>query len=262
VESFRFSKIRMARRVLGIKGRVAAGIMGMAHGELYKAERVDAIVPIRYVEPALTLVQLAERIQSSFESAGKAYTRQLMAILPFKRFRCLKCHNRVHVAGSKYSVRRGEYWYFKCPRCGSRFWSTNGTPNLVKPKGGNWRILNHRVRCPDCLVDCNIVAPPSKSNRSRLWECPKCRKRYRNVAGRAVLNQPVSRASIKLPFLKSRECPDCQRPRLALRARPNPSRGRYFYYFVCSACGSSYRFDKELGGLVRLGGRNSARSRK
>ena len=248
----RFSKIRIAKRVLDMNGRIAAAIMSIPYSELRKGERVDGVVPSQYVESAQILIQLAERIRTSFESFARIRGRTPRTILPFERFRCLECHHRVRLVGSKYSARRGEHWYFKCPRCGSRFWSNTGKANPVKLKGGSWRIRSDRVRCKDCSVECRIISSPLKSNGSRLWECSRCRKRYRNISGRTVLAKPVSHASVKLPFLSSRECPHCRQPRLALKARPDRSKKRHSYYLRCSACESTYRFDKKPGGWVRL----------
>ena len=183
----RFSKIRMARRVLDMKGRVAAGIMGMSPRELSRGERIDAVVPRQYEKGARMLLSFSERIRGNAESGSAGQSRGLRAMLPFRRFRCLRCKGRVHVVGSKYSARRGEHWYFKCPRCGNRFWSNNGKPHAVRPKGGNWGSLSNRVQCPDCRVDCSAAPPASKSIATRRWECPKCRRRYRNIGGRAVL---------------------------------------------------------------------------
>ena len=41
-EALRFSQIRNARRVLDMKGRIAAGIIGMPYDQLRKAERADS----------------------------------------------------------------------------------------------------------------------------------------------------------------------------------------------------------------------------
>jgi len=60
VEELRFSKIRMARRVLDMKGRVAAGIMGMSPRELSRGERIDAVVPRQYEKGARMLLNFSE----------------------------------------------------------------------------------------------------------------------------------------------------------------------------------------------------------
>jgi hypothetical protein len=99
VEAFRFSKIRMAQRVLGIKGRVAAGIIGMPYGELCKGERgCDRAYPL-CATGTDTRTNGRAGSEQFFKAAGKTYARQLRAILPFKRFRCRKCRSRVHVVG-------------------------------------------------------------------------------------------------------------------------------------------------------------------
>ena len=185
--SLRFSQLRNARRVLDMKGRIAAGIVGMPYHQLRKGERLDAVVPAQYVKSARGVIDLADLVRKSPETHGAIGHRRLA--LPFRRPRCGQCRIELHSVGSKYTVRRGEHWYFLCPRCGRRYWSNDGRAHPVKPKGGNWRLLKDRIRCNDCQIECSVVEPRAKRSRSRLWECPQCRKRYRNVAGRAVPNR-------------------------------------------------------------------------
>jgi hypothetical protein len=245
VDEIRFSDVRAARRVLDMKGRVAAGILGMSYNELRKGERADSPVPAQCAKSAEGILQLAERVRRSpGPGRREAANPRLRVLLPFKRPRCLDCRCPLWIAVTAYSVRRGEHWYFKCGKCGRRYWSNDGRANPVNSKGGNWRALKNRVRCEDCGVECS-------KKSGYYWECPRCRKRYRNLKGRV---QPTIRGFHvvrHLPFLHTRNCPNCGKPRLQIRARPHPPKVRC-YYFECSACRKRYKFDKKIGRLVLL----------
>lgn len=226
--------------------------MGMPYADLRKGERVDAIVPTQNTRRAQQLIALAQRGGRKLANHRLAGKPRLTAVLPFSRPRCRSCRHLLYMVGSNHSKRRGRHWYFKCPICGSRYWSNHGGANPVRPKGGNWRQLKDRVKCETCSVEC--------SRKARYWECPLCRKRYRNVKGRALPTVPGNHPTIELPFLRARECPHCQSSRLWIRKRPHPPRVRHFY-FRCISCGRTCRFDRSLGRLIALKGRK-ARVRK
>lgn len=135
-EALRFSQIRNARRVLDMKGRIAAGIIGMPYDQLRKAERADGVVPHGYLKSAQVLIRLAERGAQGLATERVAGKPRFAAVLPFERPRCLHCRTEIHVVGSAYTLRRGDHWYFKCPTCGRRYWSNDGRANPVKIKGG------------------------------------------------------------------------------------------------------------------------------
>ena len=118
-------------------------------------------------------------------------------LLPFERPRCLDCRYPLNVTVTAYSSRRGDYWYFKCPKCGQRYWSKDGRAHAVNPKG-NWHAVKGRLRCDACGMECRIRS-------GHYWECPKCRKRFRNVKGRAVPTVPGYSAVRHLPFLRREE---------------------------------------------------------
>jgi Zn finger protein HypA/HybF involved in hydrogenase expression len=198
VKTLRFTQVRNARRVLDMKGRTAAAIIGIPYADLRKGERVDAIVPTQHTHRARQLIGLAVRGGKKLANHRLAGKPRLTAALPFPRPRCRSCRHLLYIVGSNHSKRRGRHWYFKCPVCGHRYWSNRGGANVVRPKGGNWRQLKGRVECETCAVEC--------SRKSRYWECPLCRKHYRNVNGRAIPTVPGSHPLIALPFLPTREC--------------------------------------------------------
>ena len=237
----RFDQIRMARRILDMKGRTAAGILGIPHVDFRKGERFDAVVPNQYVAQARQLIDLARRGRKTLGSSRLLGRPDLRAVLPFERPTCTTCRQPLHAVGTIYSGRRGKFWYFMCPRCGRRYWSSDGTANPVRPKGGNWQTLSGRVRCANCAVEC--------SRKSCYWQCPMCQRRYRMVNGRVAPAESVRRPLAHLPFLRDRECPHCHGARLWIRARPRPPKVRH-YYFRCSACRRSYKFDQKHGRLV------------
>jgi hypothetical protein len=252
-----FAQVRAARRVLNMKRAVAASLLGMPVALLSKGEQFGGAVPVAHVTPALELLKLARRVRRGL--AGPPGNRRFpRENLPFPRPRCA-CGRPLHVAGTNYSPRRGEFWYFLCPACGRRYWSSDGRARPVQPKGGAWRLLKDRVRCPSCEVECRAVAPRSSRSRSRAWLCPRCRTRYLNVRGRAVPCAPENRGFLSLPFLASRECPACGNGRLSIRARPHPPKTRHFY-FRCGACRATFRFEKRLERLVPLRVRSHARA--
>ncbi len=251
-----FAQVRAARRVLNMKRAVAASLLGMPVALLSKGEQFGASVPAAHSMPALELLKLARRVPRRL--AGLPGNRQFpRENLPFPRPRC-GCGRPLHVAGTNYSPQRGEFWYFLCPACGRRYWSSDGRARPVHPKGGAWRPLKDRIRCPSCEVECRVVAPRSSRSRSRTWLCPRCRTRYLNVRGRAV-PATETRGFLSLSFLASRECPACGNERLSIRARPHPPKTRHFY-FRCGACRKTFRFDKRLGQLVALRARDRARA--
>jgi tRNA(Ile2) C34 agmatinyltransferase TiaS len=227
-----------------MKGRVAAGILRMPYDELRKGERLDAALAAPHVTSARRIIQLAERAGESRSVHSSFANSRLRAVLPFRRPTCPNCRHSLYVACTQYTVRRGEFWYFRCPSCGRRYWSADGRAHPVNPKGGNWRMLKGRPRCKRCRLECSRKA-------RHYWECPKCRRRYRSVRGRAVPTVPGGRAIVTLPFLPTRRCPHCGNTRVGIRARPHPPKVRY-YYFRCSSCGKNSRFDKNVGGLVPL----------
>jgi uncharacterized protein with PIN domain len=242
-----FGHVRAARRVLEMKSTVAACLLGMPYRQLSKGESVDSAVPISYVQSARELIALAQRARRML--AGHLRTGGRPSRLPFERPRCTHCEHKLHVVATNYSPQRGEFWYFKCPGCGHRYWSADGRPQSVKPKGGAWQAFKDRIRCPKCKIDCRAVGLRSQRSHSRSWHCPQCHQRYLNVAGRAVAYRPGSRTFIELPFLESRVCPACGRACLTIRARPHPPKVRHFY-FRCGACRKTFRF----GRLIPLAG--------
>jgi len=250
VKVLRFSRVRNARRVLDMKGRTAAAILGIPYADLRKGERVDAIIPVQHTHRAQQLIALAQRGGRKLANHRLAGKPRLTAALPFSRPRCRSCRHLLYIVGSNHSKPRGQHWYFKCPLCGRRYWSNHGGANAVRPKGGNWRHLKGRVNCQTCAVEC--------SRKSRYWECPLCRKRYINVKGRATLTAPGKHATIALPFLQTRQCPHCQSTRLWIRKRPHPPSVRHFY-FSCMSCGRTCRFDRSLGHLITLKPRKAPR---
>jgi len=253
VKVLRFNQVRDARRVLDMKGRTAAAIMGIPYADLRKGERVDAIVPVHHTQRAQQLIALAQRGGRKLANHQLAGKPRITAALPFPRPRCRSCRHLLYIVGLNYSKARGVHWYFKCPICGRRYWSNRGGANPVRPKGGNWQQLKGRLQCGTCAVEC--------SRKARHWECPLCRKRYRNVKGRAIPTVPGNHPTIVLPFLRSRECPYCQSTHLWIRKRPHPPSVRHFY-FRCMSCGRTCRFDRSLGRLIALKQRkNASRSR-
>ena len=242
MDKIRFGQIRAARRVLDLKERVVAGILQMPHDELRKGERLDSVIPSAHAELARQLIRLAERVRKSPGPRVIGQTRRGV-LLPFERPQCLACRYPLNVTVTAYSGRRGDYWYFKCPKCGRRYWSKDGRANAVNPKG-NWHTVRGRPRCDACGVECRIRS-------GHYWGCPKCRKRFRNVKGRAVPTIRGSSASEICHFCKERKCPNCRSSHLCIKAKPRPPKVRHFY-FRCSSCGRSCRFDKELGRLVLL----------
>lgn len=247
----RFSHIRSALRTLDMKHHIAARAIGIPYAEFRRAERADTIIPAKYLESAERLIDLAGRVSSAKAVRSGVFHRPFTATFSFSRPRCHGCRCALHSVGTKRTVQRGEFWYFRCPKCGQRFWSKDGRANPVNPKGGNWRDLKDRIRCPDCKVECRVAASPSKRSKSRFWECPKCGKRYRNLRGRAVATRPGGRANVELSFLPSRKCPSCATEHLFIKARPRPPVVKA-YYFGCSHCGSSFRWNPELKRLIRL----------
>ena len=173
--AIRFGQIHAARRVLDVKGRVAAGILQIPHAELLKGERLDSVVPPTHAKSARQFIEWAARVR---KSPGPRVNRKSRrgARLPFDRPRCLGCAYPLNITVTAYSGSRGEYWYLKCPKCGRRYWSNDGQAHPVSPKGGNWRPLKGRPHCRDCGVQCSI-------KNGRYWECPRCRKRFRKVDG-------------------------------------------------------------------------------
>ncbi len=214
----------------------------MPHDELRKGERLDSVIPSAHAELARQLIRLAERVRKSPGPRVIGQTRR-GALLPFERPRCLACRHPLNVTVTAYSSRRGDYWYFKCPKCGQRYWSKDGRANIVNPKG-NRHTVRGRLRCDACGMECRIRS-------GHYWECPKCRKRFRNVKGRAVPTVPGYSAVRELPFLRERKCPNCRSSHLWIKAIPRPPKVRHFY-FRCSACGRSCRFDEGIGRLVLL----------
>jgi hypothetical protein len=257
MRAIRFGQMRAARRVLDLKERVVAGILQMPHAELRKGERLDSVIPSPHAELARQLIRLAERVTKSPGPRIVGQTPRGVS-LPFERPRCFACRYPLNVTVTAYSSRRGDYWYFKCPKCGQRYWSKDGRAHPVSPKGGNWSASKTRPRCDVCRVECSIKS-------GRYWECPKCRKRFRDARGRAVPTVRGYSAVRPLPFLRERKCPNCESSHLWIKAVPRPPKVRHFY-FRCSSCERSCRFDKRLGRLVLLrvrsrvgGGRRLAR---
>ena len=125
----------------------------------------------------------------------------------------------------------------------ARYWSKDGRAHTVNPKG-NSHTVRGRLRCDTCGMECRIRS-------GHYWECPKCRKRFRNIKGRAVPTVPGLSAVRQLPFLRDRKCPNCGNSHLCIKAIPRPPKVRYFY-FRCSSCSRSCRFDQGLGRLVLL----------
>jgi hypothetical protein len=109
----------------------------MPHDELRKGERLDSVIPSAHANLARQLIRLAERVR---KSPGPRVIGQTCrgALLPFERPRCLAGRYPLNVTVTAYSSRRGDYWYFKCPKCGRRYWSGDGRARPVSPKGGNW----------------------------------------------------------------------------------------------------------------------------
>jgi hypothetical protein len=250
MEKLTFGQVRAARRVLEMKRTVAACLLGMPYRQLSKGEAVNSAVPSSNVQSARELIALAQRVRGRPAGLGPVGRPSR---LPFERPRCTHCEHKLHVVATNYSPRRGEFWYFKCPGCGRRYWSADGCAQPVKPKGGAWRNFKDRIQCPVCQVDCRAVGLRSQRSHSRSWHCPQCHQRYLNVAGRALAYRPGSRTLIELPFLESRACPACGRACLTIRARPHPPKVRHFY-FRCGACRKTFRFDKKLGRLIALAG--------
>jgi hypothetical protein len=62
VKVLRFSQVRNARRVLDMKGRTAAAIIGIPYADLRRGERVDGIVPVQNTRRAQQLISLARRV--------------------------------------------------------------------------------------------------------------------------------------------------------------------------------------------------------
>jgi rubredoxin len=253
-----FGKVCAARRVLNMKRTVAASLLGMSYQQLSKGEAVNSAVPSSNVQSARELIALAQRVRR--RPAGLV-TGSRPSRLPFERPRCTHCEHILYVVATNYSPRRGEFWYFKCPGCGRRYWSADGRSQPVKPKGGAWRNFKDRIQCPVCQVGCRAAGLRSRRNNSRIWQCPQCRKRYLNLHGHAVESIPGRRAFLPLPFLKSRECPLCGSVRLVIRARPHAPKIRHFY-FRCGACTRTFRFDKKLGRLILLQARQVARIKR
>ena len=253
VKALRFSQVRDARRVLDMKGRTAAAIIGVPYADLRTGERVDAIVPAASIGRAHELVALAQRGGRKLANSRLPDKPRLLAALPFARPRCVSCRHLLYVVGSNHSKPRGRHWYFKCPICGRRYWSNRGGANPVRLKGGNWRQLRGRVRCPSCAVEC--------SRKAHYWKCPVCAQTYRNMKGRAVPTVPGNHPIIVLPFLRKRECPHCESTRLWIRMRPHPPSVRHFY-FRCASCRKTCRFDRSLGRLVALKPRKTYRERR
>ncbi len=253
-----FGQVRAARRVLNMKRTVAASLLGMSYQQLSKGEAVNSAVPSSNVQSAGELIALAQRVRRRPAGLGNVGRPSR---LPFERPRCVHCTCTLHVTATNYSPRRGEFWYFNCPGCGRRYWSSDGRPRPVQPKGGAWRDFKDRVRCPSCQVDSRASGSRSRRNDSRIWHCPQCHKRYLNLHGHAVESIPGRRAFLPLPFLKSRECPLCGSVRLVIRARPHAPKIRHFY-FRCGACARTFRFDKKLGRLILLQARQVARIKR
>lgn len=241
-DEIRFSQIRAARRTLDLKERVVAGMLKIPTEDLRKGERLDAVIPSARAHLARQIIGFAEHVQKSSSPRVKRQTRRGV-LLPFDRPQCLVCKHPLNVTVTGYSGRRGDYWYFRCPKCGRRYWSKDGLANPVNLKG-NWKTVRGRLRCDACGLECRIKS-------GHIWECPTCRKRFRNIKGRAVRIIPGYRALRDLPFLRKRECPNCQSSHLRIKAVPHPPRVRYFYFW-CSSCGRSCRFDRNLGVLVLL----------
>jgi hypothetical protein len=244
----RFGQIRAALAILGMKQRVAAELIGIPALELGRAERLNAPVPQAFVETVGQLLSLAQRARVA---PSKDPDLQYRAKLPFRRPTCRDCRCALYSVGTKQTNERGDFWYFRCPKCGRRYWSNDGRANPVNPRGGNWRLFKDRVRCPECQAECRVAASPSKRNKSRFWQCPKCGTRYRNIRGRAVPTRPGGRANVELSFLPSRKCPNCAAEHLFIKARPRPPIVKA-YYFGCSHCGSSFRWNPELKRLIKL----------
>jgi rubredoxin len=256
LSEFRFRDVRSARQVLEMRGRVAAGILNIPHSVLRRGERNDGPLPAGCELPARSLLDLAALAKKSLETKRGLGSHSLRASLPFQRPRCRKCRCSLYVVGSKETIQRGRHWYFVCPKCGQRYWSKDGRANRVNPKGGNWRDLKDRIRCPNCKVECRVAASPSKRSKSRFWQCPKCGARYRNIRGRAVLTRPGGRANVELPFLPSRNCPNCATEHLFIKERPRPPIVKA-YYFGCSHCGSTFRWNPKQKRLITLRRRKS-----
>jgi hypothetical protein len=214
----------------------------MPHDQFRKGERLDSVIPSAHAELARQIIGLAERVRESPGPRVVGQTRRGV-LLPFERPRCLACRYPLNVTVTGYSGLRGDYWYFKCPKCGQRYWSKDGRANAVNPKG-NWHTVRGRPHCDTCGVECRIRS-------GHYWECPKCRRRFRNVEGRAVPIIPGYRTLKDLPFLRKRACPNCRSSRLWIKATPRPPKVRHFYFW-CSSCGRSCRFDEGLGRLVLL----------
>ncbi len=90
----RFDQIRMARRVLDMKCRTAAGILGIPYADLRKGERFDALVPVPYLARARQLIELARRGRKTLGNSRCSGSPDLRAVLPFDRPHCLFVGNR------------------------------------------------------------------------------------------------------------------------------------------------------------------------
>jgi transcription elongation factor Elf1 len=246
-DEIRFGQIRAARRELDLKERVVAGILNIPPEDLRKGEYLDSVIPSVHADLARQIIGFAERVQHSPGPRVKGHSRRSV-LLRFERPRCLDCRHPLNVTVTGYSSCRGDYWYFKCPKCGRRYWSKDGLANAVNPKG-NWKTIRGRLRCDACGLECRIKS-------GHIWECPRCRKRFRNAKGRAVPAMRGRRPGRVLPFLQKRECPNCRSSSLCITAVPRPPKVRHFY-FRCGSCGRRCRFDKRMGRLVLLKLRSS-----
>ena len=89
----RFNQVRDARRVLDMKGRTAAAIMGIPYADLRKGERVDAIVPVHHTQRAQQLIAMAQRGGRKLANHQLAGKPRITAALPFPRPRCRSCRH-------------------------------------------------------------------------------------------------------------------------------------------------------------------------
>ncbi len=149
----------------------------------------------------------------------------------------------------KPSRTRGPYWYFDCSQCGRRYWSSDGKPHPVNPDGNNLRDLPGRPTCPRCKEPCRAAASPGKKQKYRYWSCLKCGERYQKTRKGVVQVDPKNRKAKKISFLKSRRCPACGDESLSSQSHP-PSTPHW--YFRCSECDASFRWNKSLSRLVQL----------
>ncbi len=192
---------------------------------------------------------VADRLEALWKDRypGRGRVVVLKAKLPFARPRC-SCGRLPNV---EKTPGPGETrWYFECPGCKKRFWSTDGTLHPVGRRA--WRDFSDRPTCPQCKVECVVYGSPGRRSRLRFWRCPKCGERYHSVEGKVV---PVRSnhfgARKPVPGLRdeNRVCPWCNGTHVRIKSHPPWSR---YYYFACWDCRQNSRLNRRLGQLVRV----------